>query len=558
MRAALTFLVLLVGCGHVVDDKADAGGADADPCATGTCECTVATEDTDCGTHKYCNVSATGRTCDCVAGYTSGVSGCVWTGTLQDPGFSAASTWMVSKGALLNSTAVGSVDPGEAAFLPSAICALGDVHQTVDMPSFRKSEPLVLDLSYKNQVTGQFGGERVLMGVSFGGRGWSPLTYFNDALYHQVRVCMPEGGYAPALTTGKGAQTTFAFGPYTKSLACPNSMISNFAVDHAAIVPANAGECGTAPGQGPNFDAEGTGGFTFTTSGNSSGGFVAGIGQAGTRAARINLSARCESAAMTTAITVPNVQNPALDMYVGASPGSYARMTFGVEVIRSFIAPTGTAVPLHMCLPPSLRGQTMPINFSVSSITGGLCTDIVNLQAWVDNIKAVDDPACASTASFSNPGFEQGSIPLGAFGSSGSSTASVAIRSGAATAHTGTKALSIDSQGRCSSSGFTMLPTVPAASGTSGPALKFFASVGVNPDASTTARAVGGTTVTLTEGGGYMPYVVCLDPQSTGRVQVVSINHDGGSGLCDNSNYVQQSALIDDIDVTTDPSCPAQ
>ncbi len=561
MRAAFTILVLwAAGCGHVVDDKPDGGGgADADPCASGTCECTAATEDADCGTHEYCNESATGRTCDCVAGYTTGVSGCVWTGTLQDPGFAAASTWTVTKGALLNSTAVGSVEPGEAAFLPGALCALADVHQTVDMPTYRKAEPLVLDLTYKNQaINGQFGSERVLMGVSFGGTSWSPLTYFFDALYHSVRICLPQGGYAPPTATGKGAQTTFSFGPYLKPLACPNSMISNFAIDHAAIVAANANECGSVPGQGANFDAEGAGGFTFTTSGGSSGGFVAGIGQAGTKAARLNLSARCDSGSMATSFTVVNTDNPALEMFVGASPGSSASMRIGVDLMQVSLPTTGTGAAIHTCLPPAMRGQTVPVTFNVSG-GSGLCTDIVNAQVWVDNVKTVDDPACASTASFANPGFEQGAVPLGAFGYQSSSTASVAIRSGAA-AHTGTKALSLDSQGRCSSSGYTMLPVVPAPSGTSGPALKFFANVGVNPDASTSVRASGNSAVSipLTEGNGYQPYTVCLDPVAAGRSQIVTISHSGGSGLCDNSNYIQQSALIDDIELTTDAACPAQ
>lgn len=57
----------------------------------------------------------------------------------------------------------------------------------------------------------------------------------------------------------------------------------------------------------------------------------------------------------------------------------------------------------------------------------------------------------------------------------------------------------------------------------------------------------------MNEGGGYQKYVVCLDRTFVGRHQQVLINHDGG--LCDNSNFVMQEALIDDIEVTTDASC---
>ena len=192
MVAVALSIVALAACGKVQDNTPD-----ADPCAVNECVCTTATEDTDCGVHEYCEVGGPGRTCECVAGYTRGASGCVFTGTIQDAAFMQPSVWTPVNGALLNPTAVGSVDAGEASFLPSALCALAAVKQTVDMPSFRKAEPLVLELSYKNQPNFQQGFDQVLMGVSFGGAGWSPLQAFNDPNFHSLRICMPEGGYAP-------------------------------------------------------------------------------------------------------------------------------------------------------------------------------------------------------------------------------------------------------------------------------------------------------------------------------------------------------------------------
>lgn len=548
--ALWTLALVLAACGEVVQPP------DPDPCANGgTCECTVATEDADCGAHQFCNVSDTGRTCDCVAGYTDGVNGCVWTGAVQDPGFASATAWTPANGALLNATAVGSVDPGEVSFLPSSLCTLGHVTQMVKMPTFEKSEPLVLELSYKNGIDFQ-NFDRALMGVAFGD-SWSPFPNFSDANFHSVRICLPAGAYAPSGTPGAGAPVPFAFGPYQQPDRCPNSTVTAFAVDHAAIVMANAGECGARFGEGANFDAEGMGGWTFTVSGGSSGGFVAGAGVGGSRAARINLAQRCDSALMQTTINVPDVPNPAFEMFVSAGPGANPSLSFSTLFTTSVFPTTTPAAQnrtLHMCVPPTLRGQTVGVSLSVSG-GSGVCSDTLNLQVSADNARVVDDPACASTDGLPSPGFEQGGVPWGAYFFVSTSTANATISS---SAHSGTKALALQSNGRCSSSGYTVMPRVPAPSGGAGPALKFFASVGVNPDATTFARPRGGTTLTLTEGGGYLPYTVCLNPLYAGRAQPVIIGHDGGSGLCDNSNYTQQTALIDDLTVTTDPSCPAQ
>jgi hypothetical protein len=548
-KPGLWILTLVVmACGEVIDQP--------DPCSTGMCECTVATEDSDCGAHEYCSVSDAGRTCECAAGYTGGVNGCVWTGTIQDPGFSMPSVWTPARGALMNPTAVGGVDPGEASFLPSALCGLGHVKQEVTMPTFARSEPLVLELSYKNAIDQQ-NFDRVLMGVSFGGN-WSPFQFFGDANFHSVRICLPEGAYAPAGTTGAGAPVTFAFGPFQTPDRCPNSTISNFAVDHAAIVPANAGECSERFGEGVNADAEGIGGWTFNVTGSSSGNFVAGAGANGTRGARITLGQRCDSASLQASFNVPLVRNPAFEMFVSAGPNVNPFLSFSnlaSTPVFASASPLAQSRTLHMCLPPALRGQVLNLSLSVSG-GSGLCSEVLNLHASADNLRVVDDPACGATDAFTDPGFEGGALPWGTFGTSSSSTAAPFITTGAA--HGGARHLELRSFGRCASSGYTMLPIVPAASGGAGPALKLFANVGNNPDAQTSVTARGSAGQMLTEGGGYRQYTVCLNPLFAGRAQPVGIRHDGGSGLCDNSNYVPQSAFIDDIEVTTDPTCPAQ
>ena len=544
------FVCAAAACGSI-------GKPSDDVCDDGVCECTAATEVTDCGAHEFCNESDTGKLCECAAGYTDGVNGCVWTGAVQDPAFTSMTTWTPANGALINTTAVGGIDAGEAAFLPSALCAHGQVKQTFDMPTFAKSEPLVLELSYKNPITRSQQGftERALMGVSFGGVGWSPFPAYNDALFHSTRICLPGGGYAPPATAGKGAPVTLAFGPYQPATGCPNTAITNFAIDHAAIVVANAGECGKEPGLGLNYDAEGAGGWTFSVTGQSFGRFGT-TGDMGSRAVELGLTLRCEGASMSTYFTVPAVANPALEWYAAGNATARATARLGPGLFTMTGPPRGGSQLTRTCLPPSLRGQTMSLGFDLNGGTG-VCADVVSQLLSVDNVRVVEDPACATNDNFANGGFEHGGAPFAAYGTDSTSTSEVVVRGEPGLARTGSKYLQMQSFGRCTSSTFVMTPTVPAAVGASGPALKFYASVGVNPDASSSVFTQGSTSQTLVEGGGYQPYTVCLNPTFVGRPQTVTLSQYGGSGLCDNSNYIPQSTLIDDIEVTTDPNCPA-
>jgi len=559
--APWALVIASMSCDGIVGSPPD---PDRDPCRGGTCGCTAATEAAACGAHQYCDASVASGRCACVAGYAHSGDGCAWAGALQDPGL-AAGAWTAVGGAVLDPTATGGVDPGEARFSPDALCALARIEQTVDMPAFAAAEPLVLELAYKDEryyrplPPPAIDVDQVPMGVSFGG-GWSPLPFFPDPGFHELRICVPEGGYAPRGTAGPGAPVTFAIGPYQQPEACPSSLIDNFAVDHAALVPARPGECGTRPGEGVNWDAEGTGGWTFDVTGSSSGDFAEGLGVGGSRAARLRLAHRCDRAEMTATIDVPRVDNPVLELFVGVGARGNATISFAelfmtsVFEARSAAAQTRT---LRMCLPPSLRGQTMSLAFRVDG-GGGSCDDAMNLQMFVDDLHVVDEPACATSERFTSPGFEQGSPPWGAFGLvSEFGSSGVTVRSAPGEAHGGTHYLQLESYGRCSSAGYILRPTVPASTG-GGPALRLFAKVGSNPDAVTTLATLGSEPQILAEGVGYQRYTVCLDPRYAGRPQPVYLRHGGGSGACNDLDYVQQDAQIDDLEVTADPACPAQ
>ena len=551
MKLGLLALLVISACGTVRDDRVDGG---TDPCANGACNCTVATQDTDCGAHQICDTTGGGRFCACVDGYTDGVNGCVWTGSVQDPGFASASAWTPAGGALLNPTAPGSVDPGEASYVSSAVCGLGTVTQTIQMPTFARAEQLVLELSYKDQRDQQTG-DTAFMGISLGA-GWSALPFFSDGAYHTARLCLGEAGYAPAGTDGKGAGVKLTLGPYNKGVRCPSSNI-NFGIDHAAIVTANAGECGPMPGLGPNADAEGTTGWTFTMSGSGFAGFASGLGVGGSRAARLINSQRCDQTAMSTTISVPLTPHPAIDFFLGTNGTAGLTGTITINGLATMSMPTALSTTVHACLPPSMRGQAATLAFALRNGMGGSCVDQVNNQMWVDNVKVVEDPTCETTDNLADPGFEQGGSVFGGF-----STAYIAqpdgqttIRNATGAAHGGTHYLEIDSFVRCETQGVTLFPTVPPPAGASGPALTFFADVASNPDAVTTVNTIG-TPVTLTKGGGYLPYTVCLDPLLVGRPQPVTVSMYGGNGTC-MATGLTETTRLDDLAVTTSAMCPA-
>lgn len=546
----LVCVIFLFACGEVVKSSPDAAlTVDADPCASGPCECTAATESADCGAHEFCNESSSGRTCECVAGYTEGVGGCAWTGVISDPAFAETTAWTPVRGALLNPTAGGGLNPGEVNFLPGALCDLAYVEQTFEMPPFSKSEPLVLELSYKNQPNFQEGAF-VMTGVSFG-PGWIALPYTNAA-FQTTRICLGSASYAPEGTQGRGGPVTLKLGAYAKPTDCPGSMLTGFSFDHARILVANAGECGAEPGFGPNFDAEGEGGWTFQQSGQSTAGFSVGVGAGGTRAARLNKRQRCDVVTMSTTVSVTEVANPALELHISTSENAVATATFGSTLRADLPANfTGTR---RICLPASLRGHTDTVSFNVNG-GNGACADIINMSLAVDNLRVVDEPSCSSAGGVVNPSFEHASLFNRSLSTNGNNLTTAAVVNGPQ-AHSGASFLYLETTARCTSASVATEVIVPPPSGDAGPALTVWSDITNNPEASTSVRIDGVAVVPLPEGGGYQKTTVCLDPAYVGRPRNVTLHHTGGSGVCQAT--AAQGARIDDLEATTDASCPTE
>jgi len=524
--------------------------------------CSLATEALDCGPHQACDATGGALRCACVAGYTDSGQGCVWTGTVRDPAISELATWSTARGALLNPTAAGGIDPGEASFTPAALCTVGSIRQTFEMPTLERAEPLVLELSYKDMYDflGQEQGH-ALMGVSWG-RGWVPLEFFFDARFHTTRICLGESAYAPAGTPGRGKPVTLSLGPYEQATDCPGTGVTNFAIDHAQIVTANPGECGTRFGEGVNSGAETTGGWTFV---GPNGGFVPGIGVGGSRAARV-LSSCGVQVRMTHPLDIV-ASNPALELFLGVTGGAASTIAeVRVALLTPILAPpVGQTAAMHVCLPPSLAGQSTTISFSVLANAISDCAQIPDSSLLADDVHVVEDAACQPNDAAGNPGFEEPGVVFGARTADqvgdGIVRSAAVIRNTPGIAHSGTGYFALESYGNFSSSTLTLAPIVPAPQGSAGPALTLFSDIENAPD-TTTDVITPRTAVRLEKAAGWIKNTICLDPALVGRPEQVLISHYGGTPASSPSGpasgYGTQAALIDDLEVTTDPSCPAQ
>ncbi len=543
------WLILMVACGSphsaIVDappvDGSDAAvdaTIDADPCAGGTCACAT---DNACGVHAYCNFTHPGSACACVAGYTDAGAGCAWTGVVADPGFVDPTAWTAARGAVVTPATTGiegELDPGNGSCTGAQACAMPALSQTVIVPPYDRAQPLVLVVSHAGYAA---------IGI---GDAWHELDG-QPGFYQTNRICLGGAAYA-AGDARPGSPVQVAVQPLEKSSGCPGFGYA-FDVDRLDIVPANAGEC-PAPGLMINGDAESTGGWTFKTYGDSIGGLTAGVGQAGTRGALAREVTNCGGTVMANDISIPATGTPALEMYWSATAGSYVPVELdlspdpGIHHYLTTLAGTGTGTTTRWCLSDAMRGRVVTLRALTPSVNGVSCQTVVDHQVVFDNVRVVDDPACAAA----DTGFESGHAPAGGVFTPPFSSVDELVD--ATLAHTGQGVLRLQGNHGCGGATFEARPIVPASNATGGPALTFFYNVPNNPNSFIEARTIA-SAFTLTEGGGWTAATMCLDPAFVGRPFAVAFQLYT-SGTC-TASFPAESAYLDDLVIGNDASCPS-
>jgi hypothetical protein len=553
----LVLVPLAAGCGSVVSasdagDPVDAGLPDADPCDEALCECDI---DADCGSFEVCDTSGPGRLCVCAPAYAADGDSCAFAGAPADPGFTAPDAWTSRAGhAVVDPNAPGDGDPGEGILAVDALCAFDALAQTFTMPPLDRAEPFRLAVTYKT-TDSSFGGAQ----VTVGGASYD-LPATNDE-YQTRRICLGARAY--------GGPVPFIAGAGGAPGNCDDEG-PRLTFDRVAIEVADPGEC-PEPGTIVNGDFEADEGWTFTTTQSGTGEIVAGAGEEGSRAGVLTNVNRCSSATMTTRISAPaagTMAGQAIELFWTATAGSRVVAQVAGESFATLVG-TGAPQQSRICLPSWVSGTGATLSFFFQRVSNNQCSTTLDASFTADNVRFVSEPACAG-GELVDPGFEQVADPDGPATAWGLQHGIVNDEIGSdaellddpTRARTGSGVLLLTASNHCvnpdrDSNGARMSLIVPEADAVGGPAIRFFADVGVNPNSETRLRVdlARGPVHVMAEGGGYREGRLCLPPALAGRRVTARFSAGGLGGSC-SPPFGPEIAFIDDVEIGTDASCP--
>lgn len=565
MRVGLACsLTLLVACGDVVTNKPDA--PPVDPCEGVTCECTAATEVADCGAHARCNESGPGRVCECVAAYAKSGGACAFTGAPANPEMTDPAIWAsVGTGPTIEATAPGNVDAGEAVLDQTSMCGLASFKQTFTMPPLDRAEPFKLVVTHTLADPNFSAFVQTTIGV---GKQWMDLPVSRN-LYRTDSFCLGAEAY--------GGPVDFRVASVS-SPNCASQTMAKLRIDRVAVQVADPGEC-PMPGSTVNGNFEGSTGWTFAASGGSAtGGITAAAGEGASAGGRITGVNRCSEGTLSGTIALPTrtaVPNQAIDMFVAGN--SFDRMVVGLggKNVQTVIA-TNPGKHIRMCVPAWASGTTTQLSFFMQRFSDNACTTALARQFSIDNITVVSDPACSVATDVTDPGFERAANVTGPITGWGLTNGYVNDTEGVnvnlvnspAIAHAGNIALRMFWSNQCTGaegSGADVAILVPPASGTAGPAVKFFSNSPAANSQTVTRLAIipkpnslAPWSVDAAETGAYVQSTLCLPPQFVGRpVRLRATLGNTGGGGCIGAQPTE-TATFDDFEVTTDATCPAQ
>jgi hypothetical protein len=558
MRHLWLLLLLAGACGEVQKLDADSG-VDADLCV-GTCECVL---DNDCAAaHTFCNDQVTTRTCECAAGYMPGVGGaCEWAGVIADPGFQATTRWTTDADVMIdvNQNVAGMVDPGVVRFQMNGLCNLERVTQGIEMPKLSRAEPLVVVTTYRFSSSGGFDFIAAAVGV---GAGWHDDGQPSFSNFVTSRFCLGSAQYAPETTKGKGAPIEVALMPARLPFGC-SMQGTAFEIDHSEIKPANPGECPT-PGTAANGDAEGAGGWVFSVSvanpqnpDNSTAMIEAGVGEANTHGARLFMNHRCDNVTLTNSISIPDsatLASPAISVFNRTSSTAETDWSLGGVPLPA-ISGSGQPATIRMCAPAFMRGGVFSVSARIES--SGTCADTPNFESTFDNLKLINDPSCGTDETITDPGFESSLTLIGATANQGKSLARTL--NDPTNAHGGTGVLQLSVTQLCEGPTWQANVVTPPSAAGAGPVLNFFykATPGTSSgNHYTFSVGTSGGSFTGTLDNQYHAGKICLNPKLVGRNTPVTFSMGGGGGTCA-TVIPAETAFVDDLQVTTDPACPA-
>lgn len=454
-----------------------------------------------------------------------------------DPGFTGApaGVWTTSGGATLETWVAPGVDPGVARFDPAKIRGVGIVAQTFTTPAYASTAQYALETT----------------GVGVGVHARIDNMTLGDLVLGSTssksRICLGERAFGHDVALAFRSRASGTFG----------GDVASVDLDHVAVVAAP--EC-PAAGTFLSGDFETADGWSIV----APSGIVASGGPSAGRVGHLAVSTGQRAAGLQHApISFPwkTMARPALRftasgtadlpvaLEIGAELDSAASLALGT--VRTVGAPTNSVV----CVPEWTKGLTLPFLFEVRQPN-----DLRNLDYFIDDVSFGSDPSCPEASFVLGGDFEGAGGTATAYwtfanfsldiGGAPAAQSSGIVTTGDAHGGASHALLSVDTT--CADATMSGTITTPPAEPGRGPAMKFwYKTTGAGKlTFRVAADELGGT---LPATSSWTQHTLCLDPSAANRPTRVSFGANQPASPC--AAQPVEALAIDDVEVTTDPSC---
>ncbi|MGV3623385.1 MAG: hypothetical protein ACO1OB_21375 [Archangium sp.] len=503
---------------HTGPDCAACAPGAQDNDGDGTCAPGCASAGLTCASSAACSDASGTARCACGGGYVDdgfdlqGRLQCRWAGLLVDPGLPQGSaSWQVLEDAGVQwlASTPGQRDPG-ALSVPGSAPAAQQLFAWQDLVVPPATVPWAIDAKYDSTSLGvvRVGAATVLLPASSTG---------------MVSACVGDA---------------FEPGPTRVSLGSLNGLLPRtfpqppaMTFDHVTLRPGP--EC-PAPGALPNGDfTSGTAGWDLENARITT--------ESGASALRLP-SNGCFASNATRLLSVPSrgVGMPNALRFTSTRTGD-ALATGLLALDREFTDLATDGSLTQLCVPAALRGRVVSLLFrALLSVACGVPRSV---EFTVDDLEFFYDTDCAVQNGFINPGFQTNAgWKLGG--------SAVLLTDGSARS----RVLRINTPTVCGGGAASQAVLAPMPSGTAGPALRFrYTAQGPT---SVPAVVIDTNLLQLPKTTGWETKLICIPPRSGGLPVNISLqaNAYGGCGVAISG----ETASFDDVELVTDPSCPAQ
>ncbi len=523
-------------CDMGYQDK-DGDGSCLPSCAMVDCSNAGTCDDSSGTAICDCDPGNVGDNCEsCTTGYVQNGSACDWQDVVVGGDFSSSGDWTTTGTAsIISGLNVAQLDQ-------SAECFGGSISQTVDMPAYADSEPLVLTFRARPGATmnGTIPTAVYLNGVPH------PIDVGYSTTWVNNTVCLGENDY--------GGPLTIAFQRAAAASGCTYDPVQ---LDDVAIGVAASGQC-PLPGQVNNGDfSAGGAGWTADVPSSTYGSAI--TFTSGPTGNAVLTGARCGNATLHGWVSLPTateLPNAALSLKYSTTGTGVLQLSLQGQMLTTL--PSGPTTTVHLCVPQWTKGGAARLDISTYLPGGGPCND--TFTATLDDVQVVTDPGCED-APLLDAGFE--GLPASdiepwtlTLNNNNNAVPGPAIVMDASKAHDGTGYLQMSLSYACTSVSASQMIAAPGPDSGGGPALKYWYYLPALSTASYQVCVANSCDMPPAMGATWTQRTLCIDPTLAGVPVQVQVSGYGGSGACAN-NYTAETIRVDTLELTTDPSCPA-